>query len=40
MSFVTISELFMQSVETFTEKDAYYEKINGEWKGLTYGDVN
>ena len=40
MSFVTISELFRQSVETFREKDAYYEKINGEWKGFTYGDVD
>ena len=40
MSFVTISELFMQSVETFTGKEAYYEKINGEWKGFTYGDID
>ena len=39
MSFSTISELFMQSVETYKEKDAYFEKINEEWIGLSYGDV-
>ena len=39
MSFATISELFMKSVETYKEKDAYFEKINGEWIGLSYGDV-
>jgi len=39
MSFNTISEMFLQSAGSFQDKAAYYEKIDGEWVELTFGDV-
>ena len=39
MSFNTISEMFLQSAGSFQDKAAYYEKIDGEWVKLTFGDV-
>ncbi len=39
MSYRTIPELFLNSVNHMPDKTAYVEKINGEWIGLTYSEV-
>jgi len=39
MSYKTIPELFFQSVTANPGQKAYFEKVNGEWVGLTYGEV-
>ena len=39
MKFNTIAELFLESVERLPEHPAYFDKINGEWQKLTFGEV-
>jgi long-chain acyl-CoA synthetase len=39
MNFQTIPEMFFQSVDGKPDHYAYYEKVDGEWKGLTYQQV-
>ena len=39
MSFNTISEMFLQSTGSFSDKASCYEKIDGAWKELTYSEV-
>ncbi|NQV38485.1 MAG: long-chain fatty acid--CoA ligase [Candidatus Marinimicrobia bacterium] len=39
MSYTTIPELFYNSVKNLPDQLAYSERKNGEWVGLTYGEV-
>jgi len=39
MTFNTISQMFLQTTGSIQDKAAYYEKIDGEWVELTFGDV-
>lgn len=39
MTYTTIPEMFLQSIETYGDKDAYFEKINNKWINLTYKEV-
>lgn len=39
MSFKLIPEMFLQSVNKYNDKTAYYEKKEGQWVGLTYKEI-
>ncbi len=39
MSYTTIPGMFLDSTKTNAEKSAYFEKVNGEWKGYTFSEV-
>jgi long-chain acyl-CoA synthetase len=39
MAFNTIPEMFLQAVQEYTDKMAYFEKKEGEWKGYSFGEV-
>ncbi len=38
-SFTTVAELFIQSINGMPEAPAYYDKVEGDWQKLTYGEV-
>lgn len=37
--FNTIAELFLKGTKTFARNKLYFDKVNGEWVGKTYGEV-
>ena len=39
MSFNTIADMFLQSVEKFENNPAYFDKIEGTWQGKTYKEA-
>ncbi|MEE8334986.1 MAG: long-chain fatty acid--CoA ligase [Candidatus Neomarinimicrobiota bacterium] len=39
MSFKLIPEMFLQSVDKYKDKIAYYEKKEGQWVGLTFKEI-
>ncbi len=39
MPFNTIAHMFENAVNEYSQKNAYFEKKDGEWVGLTYGQV-
>lgn len=39
MTFNTIAEMFLQSVTNFRADKAYFEKVDGRWKGYSFGEV-
>jgi len=39
MSYTTIAEMFFQSIEKYADNPAFFDKINGEWKGKTYKEA-
>lgn len=38
MNYKTISEMFVQCVEKYADNPAFFDKIDGEWKGKTYAE--
>ncbi|RMF10592.1 MAG: long-chain fatty acid--CoA ligase [Candidatus Neomarinimicrobiota bacterium] len=39
MSYTTIPELFFNTIDQYGNHDAYYEKVDGKWVGLTFREV-
>ena len=39
MSYITIADMFIQSIEKYADNPAFFDKINGEWQGKTYKDA-
>ena len=39
MSFTTIPGMFIHSTDKNADRDAYFEKVNGEWKGYKFSEV-
>ncbi len=39
MTYTTIPELFFNTIDQYGNHDAFYEKVNGQWVGLTFNEV-
>ncbi|MBC8323263.1 MAG: long-chain fatty acid--CoA ligase [Candidatus Marinimicrobia bacterium] len=39
MSYTTIADMFIQSIEKYADNPAFFDKIDGEWKGKTYKEA-
>jgi len=39
MTYTTIPELFFNTVDQYGNHDAFYEKVAGQWVGITFNDV-
>jgi long-chain acyl-CoA synthetase len=39
MSYITIADMFIQSIEKYADNPAFFDKINGKWQGKTYKEA-